>query len=108
MVEESSYAPLALGDDKAEVLRKLSGLPAISKVQPALPPRAEGSDVVPLAAARTGDRVLTAAETEYLVQYDLWYLEETNGERSVVLTFDAGALARIEARREGRWWEILF
>lgn len=109
VVEENGYPPLALGDDKPQVLRKLTELPGISKLQPALPRMdAAEHDVVRLAAATIGNGVLNAAESEYLLRYDLWYFEEGNGQRSVLLTFADGALTRIHARREGRWWERLF
>lgn len=106
VVEESSYAPLELGDDKPDVLRKLNDLVVISTLRPAVNrPGATAPGVVRLAAAEIGNGALTAAEREYLLQYDLWYVEETSGERSALLTFAAGALTRIEARREGKWWE---
>jgi hypothetical protein len=107
-VVESSYAPLALGDDKEEVLRKLGDLTVVSAVQPAVNRPDAGGGVVKLAAAPIGSGALTRAEREYLLQYDLWYFEETSRERSALLTFGAGELTRIEARREGKWWETLF
>ena len=109
VVEEASYAPLALGDAKPEVLRKLNDLATIASVQPALNrPDVPGSPSLHLAAARIGDGALTSAEREYLLAYDLWYFEESSGERSVLLTFASDALTRIEARREAKWWERVF
>jgi hypothetical protein len=109
VIEEASYAPLTLGDDKAEVLRKLNDLATISTLQPAVNrPDAPGSVPLHLAAAPIGDGALTPAEREYLLAYDLWYFEETAGQRSALLTFSSGELTRIEARREAKWWERLF
>ena len=109
VVVESSYAPLALGDDKPEVLRKLNDAATIARLQPALNrPDAPDSPPRNLAAAPIGGGALTAAEREYLLAYDLWYFEETSGERSALLTFASGALTRIEARREAKWWEKVF
>jgi hypothetical protein len=109
VIEDASYAPLALGDDKPEVLRKLDELHTISQLQPAIDrPDAPGSPQLHLAAARIGDGALTSAEREYLLAYDLWYFEESAGERSALLTFASGALTRIEARREAKWWERVF
>lgn len=109
VVEEAVYAPLALGDDKPEVLRKLNGLATVSMLQPAVNrPDAPGSGPLHLAAAPIGDGALTSAEREYLLAYDLWYFEEGAGERSVLLTFASGALTRIEARRQAKWWERVF
>jgi hypothetical protein len=109
VVEEAGYAPLALGDDKFEVLRKLSELATVSKVEPAVNrPDAPGSALVHLAAAPIGVGALTSAERDYLLAYDLWYFEESTGKRSATLTFASGALTRIEARREAKWWERVF
>jgi hypothetical protein len=109
VVEEASYAPLALGDDKPEVLRKLNELATVSTLQPAVNrPDATTEGPVHLAAAPIGDGALTAAEREYLLAYDLWYFEESTGKRSALLTFASGALTRIEVRREARWWERVF
>jgi len=109
VIEEASYAPLELGDDKPEVLRKLNELATVSTLQPAVNrPDAPASPALHLAAAPIGDGALTSAEREYLLAYDLWYFEETSGERSALLTFTSGALTRIEARREATWWERVF
>jgi hypothetical protein len=43
-----------------------------------------------------------------LLAYDLWYFEDSTGKRSATLTFASGALTRIEARREVKWWERMF
>ena len=109
VVEEAVYAPLALGDDKPEVLRKLNDLETISKVQPAVNrPDAPGSVTLHLAAAEISDGALTSAEREYLLAYDLWYFEESTRKRSALLTFTSGTLTRIEAHREAKWWERVF
>ncbi len=66
------------------------------------------SQVVRLAAAPVGSGALTRAERMYLLEYDLWFFEQADGKRSVLLTFADGALAEIRNRREGNWLDALF
>lgn len=117
IIEEHGYDGLEIGITKTEVLDRLDALPAELDVHAALPrpvgvrPRGRGGepDVVRLAAASVGAGALSPGERAYLLEYDLWYFEEADGKRSVLLSFDNDdELARIDNRREGSWVEAVF
>jgi hypothetical protein len=117
VIEEQGYDGLEVGITKAEALNRLDALPATVDVHAALPrpantrPRTRGTElqVVRLAAASVGAGMLTPAERTYLLQYDLWYFEEIDGKRSVLITFDNdGVIANIDNRREAGWLEAVF
>jgi hypothetical protein len=116
VIEEQGYDGLELGITKAEALDRLDAQPLAIDLHAAVLRKADAestegvadSQVVRLAAASVGSGALTRAERTYLLQYDLWFFEQADGKRSVLLTFADGALAEIRNRREGNWLDALF